>query len=305
MRYCITGAAGNISKPLALHLLKTDHHVRVIGRNHNHLKELEDAGAETAIGSVEDVSFLKRSFSGVDAVYTMCPPNFMPEGFIAYAEKIGKNYREAIAANKIAHVVNLSSVGAHLPGGTGHITGMYKIEQELNELQNVNIFNLRPVYFYTNFFSQIDMIRNLGIMGSNFSMETNRFPIVHPSDIATVAAQKLQSLDFQGINTEYIASDERSTSEIASVLGKAISKPDLKWTKFADEQMLEALIQSGIPQKSAQELTQGFHAIDTGKLFEHYWANHPTLQKQKLEDFASQFAQVYAAGTAVYEQAKN
>ena len=52
MKYVITGGAGNISKPLALSLLKSGHNVTVIGRNEANLKVLTDAGAIAAIGSI-------------------------------------------------------------------------------------------------------------------------------------------------------------------------------------------------------------------------------------------------------------
>ena len=74
MKYVITGGAGNISKPLALQLLKAGHTVTVIGRNAANLTELTNAGAKAAIGSVEDIAFLTASFTGADAVYTMVPP---------------------------------------------------------------------------------------------------------------------------------------------------------------------------------------------------------------------------------------
>ena len=76
MKYVITGAAGHISKPLAEKLLKAGHDVTVIGRNTENLRSLIELGAKAAIGSVQDVDFLKKAFAGADAVYTMSPPNY-------------------------------------------------------------------------------------------------------------------------------------------------------------------------------------------------------------------------------------
>ena len=76
MKYVITGGAGHISRPLTEKLLAAGHEVTVIGRNSEHLKPLTDKGAKAAIGSVEDVNFLKETFQGADAVYTMVPPTF-------------------------------------------------------------------------------------------------------------------------------------------------------------------------------------------------------------------------------------
>ena len=71
MKYVITGAAGNISKPLTEQLLAAGHQVTVIGRNEKNLLPLTEKGATAAIGSVDDIEFLSKTFAGADAVYTM------------------------------------------------------------------------------------------------------------------------------------------------------------------------------------------------------------------------------------------
>src|SRR5262245_32710818 len=149
MKFVITGAAGHVSKPLALQLLHAGHSVTTVGRNADHLAELALAGASMAIGSVEGRVFINHVFAGADSVYTMCPPDIHVNNLTGYCEAIATNYAESIAANRISYVVNLSSVGAHMPTGAGHITGMHRTEAILNQLENVNIRHLRPVFFLT------------------------------------------------------------------------------------------------------------------------------------------------------------
>ena len=61
MKYVITGAAGNISKPLAEKLLKAGHEVTVISRQEKNIESLISQGAQAAIGSVEDIDFLTNT----------------------------------------------------------------------------------------------------------------------------------------------------------------------------------------------------------------------------------------------------
>ena len=129
MKYVITGSAGNISKPLALQLLKAGHEVTVIARNAANLSVLTEAGAKAAIGSVEDVTFLTETFTGADAVYTMVPPVHASTDWKGYIGIIGKNYTAAIKASGVKYVVNLSSIGAHLEDGCGPVSGLYRVEQ--------------------------------------------------------------------------------------------------------------------------------------------------------------------------------
>jgi uncharacterized protein YbjT (DUF2867 family) len=294
MNYAITGAAGHIAKPLAGHLLKSGQKVTVIGRNEDHLKELVQAGAKTAIGTVEDVEFLKAAFAGADAVFTLCPPLFSTTDIKIFYKRLGENYAEAIQANGIHYVVNLSSVGAHLPQGTGPVSGLHEVEEILNTLPEVHIKHLRPVYFYTNLRANIDMIKQMGIMGSNFAIAPKKFPLVDPADISAVAAAELLKLDFSGHSVRYIASDETGTDEIAAVLGKSIGKPELKWVKFTDEQVYESMLQTGLPKELVGAYVEMFHALDSGKLTEDYWLHHPArLGSTKLEDFANVFAAIY------------
>jgi uncharacterized protein YbjT (DUF2867 family) len=291
MKYAITGAAGHISKPLVQKLLDHGHEVTVIGRSKENLEDLVRSGARPAIGSLEDVDFVTTAFTGADAVYTMCPPNTNTTDLAGYCESIGENFKESIEINNIPYVVNLSSVGAHLENGAGHITGLNRVEQVLNDLDGVNILHLRPVFFYTNLFAQLGLIKDIGIMGGNFSLK--KFALVDPAEVAAIAARHLQKLDFSGPSVQYVASDEASTDKIAAVLGDAIGKPGLKWVKFTDEQTFEGFIHAGFPKETAGEFVRGFRAMHEGKIFEDYWKHPPQLEKTKLKDFAKTFAAVW------------
>ena len=168
MKYVITGAAGNISKPLAETLLAAGHEVIVVGRNAENLKSLTGKGAKAAIGSVDDVAFLTETFKGADAVYTMVPPTMQAADWKAHIAGIGEGYAKAIAASGVKYVVNLSSSGAHMPEGAGPVSGLHRVENSLNALSNVAIKHLRPGYFYQNFYGNIGMIKGMNIIGGNY-----------------------------------------------------------------------------------------------------------------------------------------
>lgn len=294
MKYVITGAAGNISKPLAEKLLKAGRDVTVIGRNAEKLKSLTDQGAQAVIGSVENVEFLKKAFAGADAVYTMVPPKYDAPDMKIHIGSVGRNYADALKANDVRYVVNLSSVGAHLPDGAGPVSGLYRVEQALNELKNINIKHLRPVYFYTNFLGNTGMVKTMNIIGGNFGGAEFKMLLTHPDDIAEIAFDELSKLDFSGQSVRYIGSDERSTDEIAKIIGSAIGKPQLPWVTFTDQQAFDGMLQMGFPEDVAKNYAEMGRAMHDGSLFEDYWKHHPgKLGETKLEDFAKTFAAVY------------
>jgi uncharacterized protein YbjT (DUF2867 family) len=296
MKYVITGGAGHISKPLTERLLASGHDVTVIGRNEKNLASLTEKGAKAAIGTVEDVVFLKAAFAGADAVYTMVPPQYAAESLDAY-QRVGAKYAEAIKANNIQYAVNLSSVGAHMREGCGPVSGLYLVEQELNKLDDTNILHLRPGFFYINLFGNIGMIKSMNIIGGNYGDSNARMILSHPLDIAEAAADELQTLSFTGHSVRYLVSDERTTGDIAKVLGASVGKPDLPWVSFTDEQASDGMTQAGMPQGMVEKYVEMGRAIRTGQMWEDFLNNRSQKSgKIKLEDFAKNFAAAYNAG---------
>lgn len=71
-------------------------------------------------------------------------------------------------------------------------------------------------------------------MGNNYGGD-DRIVTAAPADIATAAAEKLTT-PATGHNVHYVASDDRTATEIAHVSGAAIGRTELTWAIFSDEQ---------------------------------------------------------------------
>lgn len=292
MKITLTGSLGNISKPLAEILIKNGHEVTIISSDSKKLSNIETLGAKAAIGSVSDVAFLTDAFKGADVIYTMVPPNWGVSNYRQYIAETGKNYRDAIKASGVKRVVNLSSIGAHLSRGTGPIAGLYDVEHTLNTLDGIAIKHLRAAIFYINFFFDIGIIRNMGIMGNNYG-EKAKLIMVHPRDIAAVAATEMQGL-FEGKSHRYVASDERQIFEIVKILGTAIDKPKLRWVQFSDEETFAGMTSAGMSEAIAGIYVEMGNAIGSGILFEDFNQHKPHVWgSTKLIDFAKEFAVVY------------
>ncbi len=294
MKYVITGSLGNISKPLAEALIKAGNDVTVITSKQENVKAIETMGAKSAVGSVEDVAFLTKTFAGAEAVYTMVPPTYTAADWKAHIGKIGENYSAAIKASGVKYVVNLSSLGAHMKEGAGPVSGLYRAEHALNTLEGVNIKHLRPAYFYGNLLANIGMIKHMGIIGSNFGEKP--FAMVHTDDIAVVAAEELLNLNFTSHSICYIAGDERTGFQIAKSLGNAIGQPDLPWIVFTNEKALQGAIGAGLPEDIAKNYTEMGAAMASGEMGTDYDNNRPvSFGKIKIEDFAKEFAAAFHA----------
>jgi len=297
MKITITGSLGNISKPLTQELVQKGHQITVISSNPERQKEIEALGASAAIGTMEDADFLTASFKGADAVYvmeTMGPRGFFDHNLdiIAAINKIGNNYKQAIEQSGVKRVVHLSSIGAHTDKGNGLLAFHYNVENILQTLpSDVSITFMRPVGFYYNLLGFINTIKTQGVIATNYGGDSKK-PWVSPLDIAAAVAEELVT-PFEGRKIRYVASEEISCNELASLLGAAIGKPDLKWVIIPDEQLLNGMIAAGMNPKIAAGMVEMNAGMNNGDLYEDYFRNRPTLGKVKLAEYAKEFAAVY------------
>ncbi|WP_324671257.1 NAD(P)H-binding protein [Hymenobacter sp. GOD-10R] len=317
MKLVVTGSLGNISAPLTQELLQQGHTVTVISSKPDKRRAIEALGAAAAIGTIEDVRFLTATFNGADAVYCMLPPfNYFDPAIdvMVEARKLTTAYAEAIRQSGVKRVIHLSSVGAHLAEGNGVLAFHHLAERILRELPaDVSITHMRPVGFYTNLFSYMDMIRGEGLLGrfltlrysgllaaitgktgviaANFGAE-DKTPWVSPRDIAAAVAEELTT-PFAGRNVRYVASDELTCNQVASILGQAIGKPYLQWALMSDKQMQSGLEMFKVPKARAVGIVEMNAAIHSGLIDEDYYRHRPVLGKVKLADFAPEFAAVY------------
>jgi uncharacterized protein YbjT (DUF2867 family) len=293
MKIVVTGSLGNIGKPLTQTLVQSGHEVTVITSSPDRQKDIEALGAKAAIGSVEDIDFLTATFTGADVVHTMIPPNSGAPDPIVYSQTVGSNYAKAIQQSGVKRVVHISSYGAELEKGAGLIVLQRHVEEMLNQLPLESLTFLRATYIYYNLYRFVDMIKNAGFIASNYGGD-DRVVLVSPVDIAAAAVNEIEN-QTPGKHVRYVASDERTCNEIATALGEAIGKPDLKWNLVSDAEMQSAYEGFGIPKHVAGLFVEMFAACHTGLLNEDYDKHMPKLGKVKLEDFAKEFAAVYNA----------
>lgn len=294
MKYIITGSLGHISRPIVAELVKAGHDVTVISSNNAKAGEIESLGAKAAIGSITDRSFVTNAFKGADVAYLMIPPNFTAPDFSAYQREVADNYVAAVKQNNIQRVVALSSIGAHLRKGAGPIDGVAYLEEQLLALK-INAKFLRPGYFFYNLYNMTGMLKHAGFIGGNFGTPEEKVALSHHLDIAGRAVEHLKNPVFTGYSIDYIVSDERYASDIAIVIGNSVGKTGIQWVTFTDEQALDGMLQQGIRPDLAEGYKTMGKAFREGRAQEDYWKNKPAqLGKHKLEDFAKEFAAVYA-----------
>lgn len=322
MKIVITGSLGHISKPLAIELVQKGHSVTIISSDLAKKNNIENLEAIAAIGSIEDVDFLTDTFHGAEVVYCMLPPFKFRENpdldARAEAFRLAKNYTKAIERSGVKRVIHLSSIGAHLEFGNGLLAFHFVAEQVFKELPaDVIVTTMRPVGFYYNLYDFMESVKGKGfldsfigkiltvkyyglkgyIQGKKGLIMSNyggkdKMPWVSPADIAAAIEEELTTPCFER-KVRYVASEDLTCQEIATILGKSIGKPYLKWETISDKQMLNALKQFGMPLSLTQDITEMNASMHSGLLFEDYYKNVPNFGKIKLNEFAQEFAHKY------------
>jgi uncharacterized protein YbjT (DUF2867 family) len=260
--YVILGANGNTGSIISNFLLWKGEKVRVVGRDAGRLQRFVGKGAEAFSADVSDAAALAKAFNGAHAAYLMLPPITSREDQERESDAIAKAAKES----DLRYAVHLSSYGAHVPEGTGPVTGLYSSEQKLNALGGLNVLHLRAAYFMENNLAAIGMIRGMGMFGHALLPDL-KLPMIATRDIGAYAAQRLLDLDFSGKQTrELLGERDLSMVEATAVIARGIGKPDLRYKQFPYDQMQQALTQTGFSPRKAAVYIEMFKAINAGVL---------------------------------------
>jgi uncharacterized protein YbjT (DUF2867 family) len=257
-KYVILGASGNTGSVVADFLLSKGEKVRVVGRDPGRLQRFVDKGAEAFIAELSDAAALTKAFSGARAAYLLLPPVKSRESQARESDAIAK----AVEESGLRYAVNLSSYGAQVPENTGPLVGLHALEEKLNAIGGLNVLHLRAGYFMENNLAAIGMIHGMGLVGNALQPDV-KVPMIATRDVGDYAAQRLLRLDFSGKQTrEVLGERDLSMTEVTAVIGRGIGKPNLRYQQFPYDQVQQALMNLGVPQKGAALYVEMYKAIN-------------------------------------------
>jgi uncharacterized protein YbjT (DUF2867 family) len=298
--YVITGATGNTGSVAAKSLLARGKKVRVIGRSIERLQSLTTAGAEPFVAELSDAAALAKAFAGAEAVYLMIPPNPASQDPLADREGITNAFVSALKSAGMKYAVTLSSVGADKTDKTGPVVGLHQLEERLNGIAGLSVLHLRAGYFMENTLGQAGPIKLFGITAGPVKADL-KLPLIATQDIGEAAAEALLKPDFNGHQTrELLGQRDVSMGEVATIIGKAIGKPNLSYMQLPDAQIKPAFTQMGMSGPVADLILEMSGALNSG----HMRAMEPRSAKNttptSYEDFvANVFVPAYQGKSKV------
>jgi uncharacterized protein YbjT (DUF2867 family) len=238
----IATATGNIGQRLAELLLAQGHSVRLLVRHPEKLSNALRERADVRTGSTTDERFVASATAGVDALFWATPNNYQTNDLRGHNQASGAAVQRAVDKNGIAHVVNVSSAGAHLTGA-GPLSFLRDVEVALDRSQ-ATVVHLRPGSFMENYRQQLESIARLGAIMMPLPKEL----LVHTiatADVADAAADAMTNTRWRRRTTRGLHGPVALGGEdAAAILSEALRRP-IRYVEVTTEQTRDAMMARG------------------------------------------------------------
>jgi uncharacterized protein YbjT (DUF2867 family) len=221
------------------------------------------------------------------------------ENFRAYQDRVSDAYAASVKASGVKHVVTLSSLGAQHPQGTGPIVGLHNLEEKLNAIPGLNVLHLRPAAFMENLLSAIQPLRMMDTL-PGAAPSDKPGPYIAARDIGVYAAGRLAARDFSGSSVqELLGQRDYTMREAATIIGKAIGKPNLGYMQVPLPMLEGALVQMGYLKPFAALMIEMFKGQNAGLCDPQEPRSPENTTPTTIESFAAEvFAPAYLGKSA-------
>src|SRR4051812_2474905 len=257
----VAGVTGRVGSVVARSLLSRKQKIKAVVRDAAKGREWSQAGAEIAVGSLDDAQFLGQALRGAQAFFTLLPPNYGAPDFIESQYRTADAIAQGVKESRVPHVVLLSSVGADLPSGTGPIKALHRLEEKLRAT-SAKVCAVRASYFQENVESALGPAKQSGIFPV-FGNPDHPFPMVATRDIGAAAAEQLLHEPARGEVVDVVG-PSFSYRQGAASLGAALQK-SLQIIEIPASEHVATLIKAGLNPAVAREMAEMYAAFNAGK----------------------------------------
>ena len=261
--YVVLGATGSVGRLVVERLLERGLRVRAVNRHGDVPAVWGAAGVEAVPGAAGDADALGRAFEGAAGVVLLGEPAFSDPDPLARTEAAGAAIAQALRTARVPCAVLLSTVGAHLPAGTGLAMLAHRFEQALAGAAPT-LVRLRAGWWMQDWASSPALARDKGLLPSFLTRLDAPIPMVSTADIARVAVDEL--LGAIGLVTIELAGPvDISPADVAQAYSLALDQP-VRPVAVARQDFQQMLAAWGNSPRSVQLWTELFEAMDDGRL---------------------------------------
>lgn len=252
MKFCVTGATGNIGSVVTKRLLDVGETPCVLVRDARKARKLLGNRVEIRVGD------LAGSRSDLTDVFQGCDSLFL----INTGPNLGERDRDcALAARDagVQHLVKLSTLDVKSGVGTGpwHARGEKAIRES-----GVRYTFIQSSAFVSNALNWADLIRNGG--GLSSSTGEGKIAFIHTGDIADVVVSILTGRETRDHSPVITGPAALSYKKMATAIGEAIGKP-IRYATLSDADALASTLMWA-DRAYAKALVDIWRAIREGRL---------------------------------------
>ena len=255
MKYLVTGATGNIGARVVEQLIGSGERPCVLARNVAKARALFGERVDILVGDLADAGSLRPAFAGIDAVFLV---NSGPD--IARRDAAAA---QAARSAGVKRIVKLSAMGARSETSTAELGSWHAAGEAAVRASGVAFTFVQPAGFMTNALAWAASIKAEGVVRA--STGEGRIAMIHPGDIASVAARALTSDDFEGESLPITGPQALTYAEMTAALGSAIDR-ELVFQPISDAEARARLVDHGMPDAVANALVGLWQSVRDGRV---------------------------------------
>lgn len=272
--YVVLGSTGNTGRVVVRELARAGAAVRAVARNA--AADIEGA-KEVFVADLLDERGLGDALEGAEGVYVMLPPRPHAQDMLEESRRMADAVAGALARAGTEHVVQLSSIGAHLAQDTGPILSNRHFERSLCSVAP-SLTRIRAPYFMENWGESLAGLAD----GTLFTMLPPELsiPMVATEDIGVAAATALLEGPRGQRIIELYGPRAYSATDAAVAFSKLLGR-SIRPAYVPPEAVVSTLVQFGIPEKTATLFRDMYRGVSDGHIVHE--GGNATQVKGKVE----------------------
>lgn len=260
----ITTPTGDIGHQVLKNVLESGESIRVIARDPSTLPAELRERVDVVQGSHGDIDVVNQAFAGADAVFWVTPPDPKAESVEAAYVDFTRPACEAIKAQGVKRVVDITPLGRGLPVAehAGFVTASLAMD-DLIASTGVDFRALTMPSFMDNILMQLEPIKTKGMFFSPIDGD-RKLPACATRDIAATAARLLLDSSWSGQgDLAVLGPEDVSFNDMARIMSEVLGKP-VRFQQIPFEAYRSRFIELGMSDAMAQGMTDMARAKNEG-----------------------------------------
>ncbi|MFZ4876296.1 NmrA family NAD(P)-binding protein [Janthinobacterium sp. Mn2066] len=259
MKVVIAGASGNIGYRVAEQLLHAGERPVLLARNAAKVASLLARGAVLVEGGSDDTASVMQATQNADALLWLTPPALAADSLQQWYARTARIACDAIAANGVARVVHISSIGAGARPNLGTVSYSAEVENAFAATR-VHLVNLRPGYFMQNLAAHYASMRDEAVIRMSFAPDHD-MPWISTDDIGDVAARYLLDTTWAGQWARNLMGPENLSLQQVAAIASEILGRQVRYEQASLAQLDRAFAHMGANAQVRTELAELMTAL--------------------------------------------